>query len=616
MLGLGDPFDASGKLHKSVRYKTRDSDNAYSRYHWTLALDGEPRAIRLSRCFGGHLGGVDKLDIEWRSKPFPIRHSCVAPQNTIMIIHSQSIRGWAGLLVVALIFQLGCDIPERPPLSRNADQSSTDPISQVEEDEVSEPEETVFEFDGRWETWDAYFVGNEQVGYNHIKAEPRSPRATSDIRYTIESRIYLRQGDTRVLQDMELTSTESNTGQLVDFESVVRFGPVVSKASGFVDQGSLRVKTTRGNKATNRAVPWETGYRGLVALEQSLKREPMREKGERRQFKMLLPGQYVLATARMRCNGLASVPLLDGTQTPLVEINCEIEVGEGKVSYSIIWTDNEGAIVRSYSPGIRMIAYRTDEATALQVPEDDEIPLAVAAKGIDGERPSDIESVNYRITPIGRREFSLEFSPVLGQPMRVSGDGSVDVCRSRESNQPLPEGFVVPTLAPGLGDQDPNSIIDSDHPFLKRLSDAFALDDLPRQEAAAELARVASEIVTNSSEYKGIVAASDTAELGSADHVAKAILLAALLRSQEIPSRVVFGVIETPEQLSQGRMEFRAWTLAYADGDWIELDASEKGRASPNRIAFASTNFANGYDSAALATLMSRIRRIKIESTR
>ena len=559
--------------------------------------------------------GADELDIEWRSNPIPDRHSCAAPQNRIVTIHSQSIRRWAGLLVVAQIFLLGCDIPERPPLTRNAERAATDPIIQVEEDESSEQDEAVFEFDGRWETWDAYFVGNEQVGYNHIKAEPRSPRAASDIRYTIESRIYLRQGNSRVLQDMALTSTESSTGQLVDFESVVRFGPVASKASGIVDQGSLRVKTTRANKTTSRSVPWETGYRGLVALEQSLKQEPMREKGERRQFKMLLPGQFVLATARMRCNGFASVPLLDGTQAALVEINCEIEIDEGRVSYSTIWTDENGAIVRSYSPGIRMVAYRTDESTALQVPRDDEVPLVVTATGIDGEGPSDIGEVNYRIASNSRREASLEFAPVLGQPMRVSNDGSVDVWRSREIDQPLPQGFVVPTLAPDLGDQDPNSIIDSNHPFLKRLLDAFSLDDLPAEETAIELARVASEIVKDSSEYKGIMAASDAAEQGSGDHVARAILLAALLRSHDIPSRVVFGVIETPGRAPDSRMEFHAWTLAYTDGGWMELDASEKGRASPNRIAFASTNFANGDGNAALASLMSLIRRIKIEST-
>ncbi|MGI9471831.1 MAG: transglutaminase-like domain-containing protein [Rubripirellula sp.] len=535
-----------------------------------------------------------------------------------MIFNPHHIHRCARLLILPWLFAVGCDIPKRPPLKRGKTEDSlaaTD-LSTVEGDRrsLTDPAASDYEFTGRWETWDAYFVAGRRVGYSHLVAEPRSARQQSDVRYTVESRLYLSQGNSRILQDLKQTSTESSTGSLVDFESVVQFGPVVSRASGDVEDGTLRITTTRGAKKTTRRIPWEASYHGLVALEQSLRQTPLLEKGEQRELKMLLPGQYVLATARMRCNGMASVPLFDGKQAALLEINCEIEVDGKPLSYSTIWTDETGSIVRTYSPSIRMVAYRTDEMTAKQVPDDDYVPLSIKIDGEEKTSKSGAGTSTFRISSNRRRaETPMTIDRVPGQRMVELESGVFQVQGGRK--KPGQDAAEIPAPLPQLADQDPNNIVDFNDPYMRRLSDAFSMEQSPPDEVAVELARVAGELVKRDQEYQGIVSASKTVERGKGDSLARSIFLAALLRARGMPSRVALGVRQSDANDSAGgsRMVFHAWTVAYVGDRWITLDVDDQGLAAPGRIAFATTDLSGEDAYAAMVPLMSLIRRVKIE---
>lgn len=263
-----------------------------------------------------------------------------------------------------------------------------------------------------------------------------------------------------------------------------------------------------------------------------------------------------------------------------------------------------------------MVAYRTDEVTAKQMSDDDLIPLAVVISEVDNSSRADSGAKTFRISSNRHTTTPLTISPVPGQRMRELGEGVFEVRRGQEDPAETIAGYPSQTLIPDLGDRDPNATVDFNHRSLLRLSKAFSLGQLTEKESAVELTRAAGETVSQEPEYSGIVSASTTAERGGGDHVALSILLAALLRERGIPSRVAFGVRQTPETVDaagRSRMVFHAWTLAYVDGDWMELDVTEKGPASANRITFVTTNFSGGDEYDSVAPLMSTIRRIKIE---
>ena len=65
--------------------------------------------------------------------------------------------------------------------------------------------------------------------------------------------------------------------------------------------------------------------------------------------------------------------------------------------------------------------------------------------------------------------------------------------------------------------------------------------------------------------------ASEVAESLSGDCTEHAVLLAAMLRARQIPSRVVVGLVYAEKLEAFGG---HMWTEAYLDGHWLPLDAT------------------------------------------
>ena len=507
---------------------------------------------------------------------------------------------------LAVVLLAGCDLPERPPLDASDVRPSRFVQSSRVEPEVVEPD--VLEapgehFEGPWETWDAYLVRGQHVGYAHVVAEALGNKVDSDVRYQLESRFHINQGRARFLQRLTQTSTETTDGRLKGFESVLQVGPAVTEFVGTVSDGNLYVETIRGSSRTTRTVPWQSTYRGLVALEQSLRQRPMKTKGESRALRILLSGQYELATARLRCNGKASVPLIDGTLAELLEIDCEMEVDEKQATYSTIWTNDKGGIVRTFSPALRLVAYRTDEITATKFKGSENVVAATIVVGrID--RPNDAKRVAYRITPTAAASesaTSIDFQPAPGQYIRAVDGGAFQVLVSR-SPENVAKGFVGSELIPSDGDLQPNYFVDSNEKFIQQFAVRVGSSDMTDRQIAVELMRSAHGLVEKG-ESAGFSRASDF------NH--PAILLAAFLRARKIPSRLAIGVKYSSGEPS--RMAYHCWTLAYVEGDWIHLDASDGRLAAADRLIFSTTNLAGGNEYEPLISLLDLIGRVEIQ---
>ncbi len=66
----------------------------------------------------------------------------------------------------------GCDLPKRPPLKadRSASVGANGSRQAAEEEPQIALEAPGAVFEGDWETWDAYFIKDRQVGYSHTQA--------------------------------------------------------------------------------------------------------------------------------------------------------------------------------------------------------------------------------------------------------------------------------------------------------------------------------------------------------------------------------------------------------------------------------------------------------------
>ncbi|MEM6689510.1 MAG: hypothetical protein AAF664_08795, partial [Planctomycetota bacterium] len=266
------------------------------------------------------------------------------------------------------LFALGCDLPPRPILT------PTKPVSATSDDdllsELDKPPS--LRIDPNWETWDVYYVGGKPVGYNHVTSTLYDVDAR--VEHTVDNVLFVSQGHSRIIQRLQQTSNEGLDGRFLGFDASLQVGPVVTDFRGEITerpngQPELTLTTQRGMERKSKRLDWRNGYRGLVAIEQTLRDEPMTKRGEIRQFPMLFPGHYVVVNAKLTCSGPTVVPMLSGQTEELIEIGYQIEFPEGGVVQSTIWTEENGRIVRTFAPAINLVSYRTNSKVAKMLPQ-------------------------------------------------------------------------------------------------------------------------------------------------------------------------------------------------------------------------------------------------------
>ena len=525
----------------------------------------------------------------------------------------------AALLALAVI---GCDIPPRPPLAEVKPARSSGSVgspSSGDLDAIGHPD--IGAYPGDWETWVAYFIRGNQVGYSHVTATSSRDEvdATKEfVTYTFEDQLKVRRGKSVVVQHLTQTSTEVVDGQLEKFEAELRIGPVSNQFYGRLVQDELLVETIRGSYTTSEKVEWTPATHGLVAIEQSLRRRPMTD-GEIRKFQMLMPANYRVANVVLSCSGSAAVPMMDGEPRTLTEINQRLQVGDATAAESVIWADDDGSVVKTYTPALQLTAFRTDMKTALQdavKPED-----LVTATGIEVtgklQRPSEAKRVAFHVTPsslVRDPKDAVAIAPAPDQYTRARPDGSYQILISRVVEN-VQQGFVA--SKPDLVDDDlkPNALVDFKTPLIKRMTDAAVSSaDLVDQDIALDLARTVKQSINLNNLSHGLKKASTVAQDSEGDCNGQAILLAAMLRAKNIPSRVAAGLVYRPETEpgSNPRMVYHMWTLAYVDGRWLSLDATVGGAAPPDRITLVTSNLSGGDEYSALAPILNVLGQIEI----
>ena len=281
----------------------------------------------------------------------PATSNLMVNHNTFWSSRSRLVTVTALLAVVGWV--AGCDFPERPPLTVNDIRTDSPQVEAT----AAEAEEALAEAPGYrledpWETWEAYFIGSRQLGFKHVRAD--RPEETSDARYRVKEVLVFRQGNSTFVQRLTQSSLESAEGDFRSFESELQVGPSITRFVGTRDQTHLTVETLRGTSNATDRIEWEPQFHGLVAIERSLLNRPMKTREERRQLRMLLPVHYEMATARLLCVGEASVPMLDGQQRTLTEIDCQIRFQENVIA-TVLWTDDQGQVLRTYSPALNMV---------------------------------------------------------------------------------------------------------------------------------------------------------------------------------------------------------------------------------------------------------------------
>lgn len=282
------------------------------------------------------------------------------------------------------------------------------------------------------------------------------------------------------------------------------------------------------------------------------------------------------------------------------------------------WIDADGLMVASeIDIGIgKMMMTLTDRESATRkaesAPEVFNTLLIEPDRSI--ENPWKARRVIMKVRSKNGRPVDL---PSVGcQTIAGVGDGYATIMVDTDMPQPI---------LPGEG-SDPeflgqSAMINPGDEIILKLREEV-LQSVPRSSTPLERAEAMRAFVFDYIEEKNLstafASASEVARTRIGDCSEHGVLLAAMLRADGIPSRVVHGLVFVPGfgKKKQGAFGWHMWTQAMIDGSWVDVDATLPVRFSGGHITTGTSSLADGAGSADMANMIPSLNNFEIDVLR
>ncbi|MCC9599565.1 transglutaminase-like domain-containing protein [Stieleria sp. JC731] len=494
----------------------------------------------------------------------------------------------------------GCDwlIPPRPQIgtSNQAETNASTGSDSSEAASLNEASASAKEasasFEGRWQLWYLHRMGRQVVGMSKLSAEEvidANTIASGDslVRYEREDQLIVRDHSMQYLQETVTTSTESRDANVKSLQSTLMSGftRYAASASRHGNRLAFRFQVS-GAEPTTQDVAWADGMRGPFGVEQSLRRQMM-QAGETRRLEGLNSSLGAVAMFELRCTGLASVAMFDGTYQTLTEIEATTFVDGKTADEQVLWVKDDGVIEKVLHPSIPLESFRVEAVEALKEFRQPIAPVLVSAKGtyfpvtdadegkMDvGIRTKDLGQVGYVVSKVAGRDRDDEsLVPAFANQATKNVLYGQQVVVAVEPKELTDFEFDQPQ--PTADDLAQTKLLEIEHPSLVKLVQS------DWEEASNTLSGSLIELVRNSTSGLSLVpqgpmrSAATVLKSGSGGEIDQAVFAAALLRVNQIPARVVFGYAPADNQTAAKDytlLKLTAWVVAYVDDQWYSVN--------------------------------------------
>lgn len=497
-----------------------------------------------------------------------------------------------------------------------AAESTTDepPVAEANEDSntaianapvAEEPRERILE-----EIWESIFLRGAKVGYTHSTVKESGEGDEARRVFEQEMNTELRRAGDAVDLEIKLASVEKTDGELISFSGSVLLGPTPQVFTGTVAGDELRLETTTAGRTATMTIPWDGSAGGFMAVEDSLRAEPMKP-GETRTLKVLAPPPIVqVSEVELEAADFEETEL-PGGKFRLLRIDQSIDFGTGQPIRSTMWTDEAGVVVKTEVASMGEVHYRTTPELARAANQVAEVDL-LTDQAIPLEKPIHnahrVEHARYRVTLAGGNPLDA-FYDGTGQTMEGVDDHTmiltVDAVRPDSDLADVPQATATPE------DLEPNQLIQSDDPRVIALAESVELEEDNQLALALSLERVVHNAITQRNFTQAFASAAAVAENLEGDCTEHAVLLAALARARGIPARVAVGLVYVD---SLGGFGYHMWTEVLVDGHWLPLDATlGEGGIGAAHLKLADTNLAGQSAYLSLLPVAQVLGQLKIE---
>ncbi len=324
---------------------------------------------------------------------------------------------------------------------------------------------------------------------------------------------------------------------------------------------------------------------------------------------MFSPEANKVATVKLMADDLRLVKLLNGKQRKLLKVRITQSVYPGMTTRAYL--DPKGTTLKTETDvlGVVMVTYTVPSAVALEAIAGAELDLAVTTL-IDVARIKNAhrtKKIVYRITTPGEDASQYLVKGATQQVKKIDAETAeltVTAIRSAET----PRRFKTKPQY-----LEATQFLQSRDQRVVEHARRAAAGETNQRIIAQRMERYVNKKLTNKNFSTALASAAEVAETLAGDCTEHAVLLAAMLRAQKIPSRIAVGLVYIESRSSFGG---HMWTEAFLGGKWIPLDATlGQGGIGAAHIKLAESSFAD--DAPAPITtfipLLNVLGKMKIE---
>ncbi|QYY36114.1 transglutaminase-like domain-containing protein [Ruficoccus sp. ZRK36] len=467
------------------------------------------------------------------------------------------------------------------------------------------------------EEWmEVYLLGNK-VGYSRLSLTRDGSHVMTETKTYMEIR---RGAVPMVFETLEKT-TETLAGEPEAFSVEVAMAGQPIVQSGEIQDGTLTLTLSQQGRGQRRELPYPAGALMTWGLMLRTLDTPL-EAGQSFSAKMYSPSLTTDAAVDVDYRVIGQEELALGQRT-VTAWKAQMDIQLGATDFSTtIWTDEDYRVLKTSASimGMPMEMISCDEETALTgfaPAEIFESNLVQLNKAI----PADATEVVYHVSVDGA-DPDLSLPQGDYQKVERLGVGQFNVTVTRADHEGLAR--KMEKLGPNAFAEyrSSNLILDSDDEKVIELAKRAAPQDADADPVAlADRLRVfVSDYIEDKNLTVGFATASEVARDPQGDCSEHAVLLAALGRVWQLPTRVVAGLVYLPRMVDvdgkarENVMGYHMWTQFRLDGQWVDFDAAmRESECAPTRLALMTSSLQETSISEIGLELLELIGQINVE---
>ncbi|WP_339732281.1 transglutaminase-like domain-containing protein [uncultured Gimesia sp.] len=437
------------------------------------------------------------------------------------------------------------------------------------------------------EVWQVIYVNNQRIGYAYSQTRVDDRGENKLIHNQSDSYLKLKRFGQTLNMETHLSTTENKQGDLLSYTFQMNNPPADSTISeGKVKDSLLIVETKIANQVSRSQLKWEATFHSPSYLEQMFKVSPM-QPGETKSFSMLLPEYSKVSKVSLTALDYETAELHGGVEEKCLHVKMKQELLPGMVVD--LYVTKEGTIPKTAADflGSAMVTYIVSKEVALKELSGGELDLAVQTliKVKPIPHAHDTEKVVYQLT--------LDD----GDPTEFLKNGDTQQVKKRDARsvELTVVKAAVPTQFPKAKvDAEyvgPTQFIQSDDARVMKYAAAAVQSEQNPWKQATLMERYVHQNLKKKNFSTALASAAEVAKNMEGDCTEHAVLLAAMLRAQNLPSRVAVGLVYIPSRSSFGG---HMWTEVFLDNRWIPLDATlGKGGIGAGHIKLADSSLSD-----------------------